>query len=85
MADDRRMPMQIEGEPTKRYIVTYSGGTFWQDCNTAKEALEGYLEYEKVVRPVIDPQKKYRYFIRDRKKEITIGNFEKSRECGVIT
>ncbi len=64
--------MKIEGEKSKRYRLNY-GGDLIDSYDTAKEALAGYENYEKLIRPVTDPKKKYRYSIHDgRDKEITI-------------
>jgi hypothetical protein len=63
--------MKIEGEASKRYGVSYGGQTLGS-WDTAKDAWGSYLQYEKVVRPVTDRDKKYRYSVRDGRKEITI-------------
>jgi len=68
--DDKRMT--VEGEPAKRYGVSY-GGEVLGSWDTAKEAWENYQQYEKVIRPVTDRAKKYRYSFRDGREEITIA------------
>ena len=69
--------MKIEGEPSKRYRLGY-GGNVIDSYDTAKEALAAYENYEKLIRPVTDPKKKYRYSIHDgRVKEITLADLRK--------
>jgi hypothetical protein len=64
--------LTVESEPVKRYRLNYGGETIGS-WNTAVEALTEYETYERVIRPVTDRAKKYRYSIRDgRTKEMTI-------------
>jgi hypothetical protein len=68
------MGMTIEGEPLKRWLVSY-GGELVGDWDTAREAWDGYRNYEDKIRPVSDPNKKYRYaFVADG-KELDIVQF----------
>jgi hypothetical protein len=64
--------LTIEGERSKRYGVSY-GGQVLGSWDTAKEAWESYVRYEKIVRPVTDRDKKYRYSVWDGRKTITIA------------
>lgn len=68
--------MKVEGEAAKLYGVSY-GGDALGSWDTAKEALESYLRYEQVVRPLTDRDKKYRYSARHGRKEITIAELRK--------
>lgn len=63
--------MKIEGERSKRYGVVYGGDTVGS-WDTAKEALDEYRKYERLIRPVTDRAKKYSYTFRDGRKEITL-------------
>jgi hypothetical protein len=75
MASER---MKIEGEVSKRYRVSYGGNPIGS-YDTAKEALAEYENYEKTVRPVTDPKKKFRYSIHDgRVKEITLDDLRRA-------
>jgi hypothetical protein len=70
--------MQIEGEMSKRYRLSY-GGDVIGSYDTAKEAVAAYENYEKLIRPVTDPKKKYRCSIHDgRTKEITLADLRKA-------
>ena len=71
MGEQRKLGMKIEGEPSKRYGVSY-GGQIVGSYNTAKEALEAYRKYEDLIRPVTDRDKKYRYAFRDGRTQITM-------------
>ena len=63
--------MKIEGEPSKRFGVAY-GGEVVGSWDTAKEALDEYRKYERLIRPVTDRAKKYRYSFREGRKAITL-------------
>jgi hypothetical protein len=69
--------MKIEGEPTKRYKLSYHG-KFLGSYETAKEALKEWESYDKLVRPVVDRKKHGRYSIRDGNKEITIADLRRA-------
>ena len=72
MGHEKRENLRVEGEPVKRYRLSYGGQTIGS-WDTAVEALREYETYERVIRPVTDRDKKYRYSIRDgRTKEMTI-------------
>jgi len=72
--------IKIEGEPSKRYRLSY-GGLFIGSFDTAKEAIESYDKHNEVIRPVIYPGINWRYDIRDGKKEITIGDLRRVVEA----
>ena len=70
--------MKIEGEPSKRYRLSY-WGQLLGSYDSAKEALERYDSHEKLIRPVTDPKKMGRYSIYDgRDKEITLADLRKA-------
>jgi hypothetical protein len=47
--------MTIEGEPLRRYKLSY-GGSSVGSCDTAGEVLMEYESHDKLIRPVVDPQ-----------------------------
>jgi len=69
--------MQIEGESTKRYRLSY-WGTFLGSYDTAQEALKAWESHNRIVRPVIDQKSEGRYIIRDGRKEITIADLRRT-------
>jgi hypothetical protein len=70
--------MEIEGEPLKKYRLSY-WGVFTGSYDTAKEALAEYDSHNKFIRPVTDPNNKGRYTIRDgRDKEITLADLKRA-------
>ncbi len=81
MAEDKRVNLRVEGGPSKRYRLSY-GGDSLGSYDTAKEALAEYESHRKVIRPVIDPQRKWRYAIFDgRTKEITIAELRRAAKA----
>jgi hypothetical protein len=78
---DRVHVMKIEGEVSKRYGLSYGGDTIGS-YETAKEAGSAYENYEKLIRPMTDPKKKFRYSIHDgRVKGNQTGRFAEGG-CG---
>jgi hypothetical protein len=81
------MNMKIEGEPSKRYRISYWGAdVFESHWDTAKEALDRYEKHRDLIKPQIDKDpraKKHRasYVIRDGKKEITVVDLRKAAEA----
>jgi hypothetical protein len=70
--------MEIEGEPVKRYRLSY-WGVFIGSYDTAKEALAEYESHNKFIRPVTDSNNKGRYTFRDgRDKEISLANLKRA-------
>lgn len=70
--------MEIEGEPVKRYRLSY-WGDFIGSYDTAKEALEEHNRHNKFLRPISDPNNKGRYLFRDgRDKEITLAGLRRA-------
>jgi hypothetical protein len=70
--------MEIEGEPLKKYRLSY-WGVFIGSYDTAKEALAEYDSHNKFIRPVTDPNNKGRYTIRDgRDKEIALADLKRA-------
>jgi hypothetical protein len=70
--------MKIEGEPSKRYRLSY-WGQFLGSYDTAAEALERYERHEKLMQPATDSRKKGRYTVCDgREREITLADLRKA-------
>jgi hypothetical protein len=73
--------MTIEGEPTKRYRLSYHG-SFLGSHDTARETLKAYENHNKLIRPVVDRKQKARYAIHDGKtKEITIADLRRAAKA----
>jgi hypothetical protein len=72
------MGMIIEGDPVKRYRITYWGADVFEGhWDTAKEALDRYEKHRELIKPQIDKSRKAKkdkptYHIRDGKKDITV-------------
>jgi hypothetical protein len=64
--------MKIEGDPVKRYGLSY-GGQSLGSFHTAKEAWESYRQHDQLIRPVTDRKKQWRYSVRDGRREISIA------------
>jgi hypothetical protein len=67
--------LQGEGEPAKRY--GFSHGDFVDSWDTATECLREYQNYERLIRPVIDKNKKHPYRFRDGTKDITLDDLKR--------
>lgn len=60
-----------EGEVPKQYGIAY-GGEVVGSYDTAKEGWEAYKQYEQLLRPMIDPRRKYNYSFRDGRNSVTL-------------
>jgi hypothetical protein len=74
--------MMIEGEPSKRYRISYWGAPVG-DWDTAKDALERYHQHNTLIRPQIDKSPKAkkdspRYRFYDGRKEISLAKLKKA-------
>jgi hypothetical protein len=81
------MNMLVEGEPSKRYRISYWGGeVFESHWDTAKEALDRYEKHRDLIKPQIDKDpraKKHKptYSFRDGRKEITLADLRKAAKA----
>lgn len=76
--------LPIEGEPVKRYRIVW-WGTSVGHWDNAKEALDGYDQHDKILRPAIvrtsrkaEKDKPYYQFF-DGRKEITLADLRAAK------
>ena len=73
--------MPIEGEPSKRYRISYSGTIGWDGSwDTASEALKAYLQHADMIRARGHLEKRGQYRMMDGRIEITIRDLRRDVE-----
>jgi hypothetical protein len=66
--------LEAEGEPPKRYTVTY-GGDRVANGDTAREAWDGYRRYEDNIRSVTEKAKRSKYEFFDGQTKLSVEAF----------